>query len=404
VSLPEALEAAASALEGDADDIRPANGDPVRLLENLEPKAAERVLGWLLLHQPDDASELAEAWAAEEAGTAVLVALSDSDLPKAGRKVLRRIRHRLRSAGVEVTEEPLTPVVATLPTVEEAFEAAYLSPLDPGGTRIVYLAETNPSGGVRLFEVVFDDARGIASFEVYTTPRRKARAFLRELSSRDRFPSVEAPLDAARAVVARALAAQPADRPAPRGFSEWRARVAAPAEGTQLPGELVSEALGASDPSLASVAVELLEQGRVGPWPPLNEKLAEIFERIRTALDSPVIVSGATKQDQVDELVADAAAEVFDEAGAELAAHRFREAAFVLWKRNDEAAARACLAAADSFGKGEARENPVALAMLRVPLGPAIRSLESAPEPEAGAEAGDEGSLLVKPGDVGGPR
>ena len=62
MSLSEALEAAASALAGDADAIRPANGDPVRLLSFLDPDAAARVLGWLLAHRPGEGTELADAW------------------------------------------------------------------------------------------------------------------------------------------------------------------------------------------------------------------------------------------------------------------------------------------------------------------------------------------------------
>ena len=47
MSLSEVLEAAAIALAGDAEAIRPANGDPVRLLASLDSDAAARVLGWI---------------------------------------------------------------------------------------------------------------------------------------------------------------------------------------------------------------------------------------------------------------------------------------------------------------------------------------------------------------------
>ncbi len=47
MSLPDALERAASELASDAEAIRPANGDPARLLELLDPEAAARVLAWL---------------------------------------------------------------------------------------------------------------------------------------------------------------------------------------------------------------------------------------------------------------------------------------------------------------------------------------------------------------------
>jgi hypothetical protein len=85
VSLARALEAAASALAAHEDAIRPANGDPERLLGALAPDAATEVLAWLLEHHPADGEELALAWADLEAGAAPLRALEERALGKAGR-------------------------------------------------------------------------------------------------------------------------------------------------------------------------------------------------------------------------------------------------------------------------------------------------------------------------------
>ena len=89
MSLPEALERAASALAGDADQIRPANGDPVQLLDVLDADAAVRVLGWLLSNDADAADELASSWSEEPKGIAPLQQVNESDLPKPGRWEIR---------------------------------------------------------------------------------------------------------------------------------------------------------------------------------------------------------------------------------------------------------------------------------------------------------------------------
>jgi hypothetical protein len=72
-------------------------------------------------------------------------------------------------------------------------------------------------------------------------------------------------------------------------------------------------------------------------------------------------------------------------------AHRFREAAYVFWKRGDEEAARTCLAAALAFESSPIGENPVARAMLEVPLAPVLEKIES------DGEEPQESSLLVRP-------
>jgi hypothetical protein len=391
VSLSEALEAAASALAGDAEAIRPANGDPVRLLASLDPEAAARVLGWILTHHPAEGVELADAWVVEPAGEEILLALDEGSLPKAGRKVLRRVRHRLRSRGVEGVAKAPEPMVSSLPPIQDELSGGYVSPIDPSGTRIAYLLESNPSGGARLFEVVIDDHLGVVDCQVYSSGRSKVRQFLRQVTGREHFAAAEAPPDSVRALIARAAAVQAADRSLPQGFSEWRARLTDVQKDTPTPGELVRQALG-DGPAAADLepAVELVKQGRAGPWPPSQDALKGLAERLEDTVSSPLIVSGATRRQRIDTVIGEFLEETYTEAGAAREAHRFREAGYVFWKRGDEEAARTCLAAALAFESSPIGENPVARAMLEIPLAPVLEKID-----QEGEEA--ENSLLVRP-------
>jgi hypothetical protein len=393
VGLPEALERAASALPEAADAIRPANGDPVALLRALDVEAAARVLGWLLAHEPEAGAELAEVWVEDEAAASgPLLRVRDADLPKAGRKALHRARHRLRSRGVDVPEAPLAAVVAKLPRIADELEAAFVSALDPRGARLAYLVESNPAGGVRLFELMLDEQRGIVEFEAYATGRSKARRFLRELRARERFPAVEAPPEAVRALVRRIAESQPAERPLPRGFGEFRAHLAEPAAQARTPGELAREALGAQAQadSLARAA-ELVRQGELGPWPAATAVLEKIAEGIHELAKSPLLVSAAARREQAQRVLAEAQGDVFGEPFATQTAQRFEESAYVLWKTGRPADAAACLAAAEAFRGSASAENPVARALLEAVLGTVLAALDEA------APAGAEPSLLVKP-------
>lgn len=395
MSLAEALEAAASALTAEAEAIWPANGDPAQLLRGLEAEGAVRVAQWLLAERLADSAELTEVWAESDEGVAALLAVDEASLPKPGRKELRRILHRLRSQGVDIERPAPAPRVAHVASVEEELAAALLSPLDPAGGRVAYLMEAHPSGGARIFEVLLDDARGVLSLEVYSASRSKARRFFRELAQRDAFPALEVEVDELRAVVAHAAEAQAPDRPLPRGFGEWRGRIARPRGDATLPGARAAAALAGAAGSLEEAA-KLVEQGRVGPWPPEPKVLTTLVERLRNAAESTLIVSGDTKRGQLDDLVADAAEEIFDEAGRALAAHRFRESAFCFWRKDDEEAARACLAAAASFAEEGAavRDNAVARALLTIPLQPVLEAGEPAGPADEPAEE-DESRILT---------
>jgi hypothetical protein len=394
VSLADALEAAAGALPAEADAIRPANGDAARLLAALPEAGAARVATWLIANRPADAEELAEVWCEEPAGQAALLAVDEGGLPKEGRKLLRRLRHRLRSRGIATPEPAPAPTVARLPELEDALSGAFVTGFDPMGARQVWWLEPHPSGGTRLFECVIDDARGVLAFEVYTPTRSDLRRFLKNLSANTGFPAFAVEVATAKALVLRAAQRQAGERSTPKRWIEWRARLG-PVAGASLPGEQVRDALGASQSREALGAAEqLVAGGRVGPWPPLREALTPVVERIRIALDSPLVVSGATRREQAERQVEEAAGEFFAGDAGAVAAHRFREAAFSFWRRDDEGAARACLAAASAFEAPPGGGNPVARAFVSLWLRPLLEA--AAGEPKPGAPE-PEPSLLVRP-------
>jgi hypothetical protein len=393
MSLPEALEQAAGALPGDADAIRPANGDPTRLLAALDEAARGRVLAWLLREAPAAGAELAEAWAAEEDGRATVLAIEEEALPKVARKRLRRVRHRLRSQGVAVPEPEPAPTVAHLPDVDETLEAAFATRLDPLGARQVWWMVPHPTGGLRVFEAVIDDAQGILRFEVYTATRSEAREFSKRIERSGPAAAVALSPATARALVQRAAAAPGAGAPPPR-WIEWRSRLPAAAD-ERLPGEEVRAALDApADREAVDRAVQLLAEGEIGPWPPEREVLTGLVEKLRTLLDSPLVVSGATKREQVAKLVEETASERFGGDGGSVAGSRLREMAYVFWRSGDEERARACLAGAASIESDEAGEGLLARAFVERWLAPVLASAAG----EEGTPAAEEESpLLVKP-------
>lgn len=390
--LPDALERAASELRDLADAIRPANGDPVRLLEELAPQGAARVLAWLLEHEPAAGAELADAWAEDaERGAPALLAVDAEALPKAGAKALRRARHRLRARGAAVPEEPVRRVVATLPRLEEELDHALVSGIDPRGARAVYLVTSHPSGGARVFEVLLDEVRGVLGLQVYATGRAKVRRFLRDGAREGRF-AVPAPPAAVRALVRRVAAAQPPERPLPRGFSEWRSQVAGADEAAATPGELArAELAGEAEPAQLRRAAELVRSGEIGPWPPALEALEVSAQRISQAAEGVLIVGAAQRREQIQRAFDAELVGLFSGSFAEASARRFEETAFVLWKREREDDARACLAAATALRAGSPAENPVARAMLEGVLAPLLRKLEEGAAEAPGAERAPAG-------------
>ncbi len=391
MSLAESLESAAEALPGQADQIRPANGDPLQLLELLDPVDGGQVLAWLFGHAPDSAAELATAWLEDEAGAALVLETPLDGLPKAGRKALRRLIHQARSRGVaSVAAAETRPRVARLPDLNEKISTGHVSPYDPRGGRLVYLVESSPSGGARVFEALLDADRGIVDFQVYRAGRRQVGAFVRDLKQRSRFPAVDADPESVRALIARRLAAHPADRPLPKSFSEWRGKLGLPGEEGRTPGDEVRSQLAAQAEAVAldALAAEVAE-GRLGPWPPGSSALEKAVALLREEFGGPEADSDTREARARDEvrslfLASEAAA-----ANAE----RFDETAYLYWRDGREDLASACLSTADEL-RGEGGEaGPVLAALVSAVADAVVRDLE-------GGLTGGDASAGAAPGEA----
>jgi hypothetical protein len=356
-------------------------------LAALEPADRVAVLTWLLSHEPDAGAELASAWCDEESGLQALFGVEEAALAKAGRKALRRVLHGLRARGIAPPPPPPRRVVATLPRVEEAIEAAFFSPIDPSGARVAYLVESAAGAGTHIFEMVLDEERGVVEFSAYTATRGEARRFVRTALSRQGSPTIEVAADSLRALVARIAAGQPSDRAFPRAFAEWRSRVTSHAADARTPGELAREGLRELSHDTGKRAAELVVSGELGPWPAPPPVLRKAAEALQEAMKSRLIVSGAQRRDRTEAALKEAIALIFDPARTERTAARLEETAYILWKRGKEDDARSCLAAARGLRESSAADQPVARALVETTLGPVLEKLREE----------EQSSLIVKP-------
>ena len=382
MSLPESLERAASELSDLADQIRPANGDPRRLLDLLRPSDAARVLAWILANDEAAAEELLEAWGELAEGTAVLVAVPESEVPKAGRKLLRRALHRLRAQGVAIAEPDTraeVPAPRRVTAANDRWQAAHLSAPDFRGTRMGYLVDSHPAGGARLFEIRFDPARGILDFKLYNAGRSKVRGFLKSLVAGTNRRLFEVDHEALCSLVRRASLVQPADRALPTFFVEWRSRLFSESvEKEATPGERAREALGsAADPASSRVAVEeAIRSARIGPWPPATAWVGERMDRAQKSIGE---LAGDARASAIAAWVEVVAGELAGETNPAGLAEQLAEWAWIEWQREDPDRARALLAVStELMGANGANVNR-ALAGVRVEalFGPFLESMKN---------------------------
>ena len=354
MSLPESLERAASELAALADKIRPANGDPHRLLDECDASEATQLLGWMLDQEPDDGAELIEAWGEADAGVRAILSVEDAGIGKAGRKLLRKARHRLRSAGVEVAAETAPPA-ARKPVLSHAdrWQAAHVSQPDFRGARMGYLVDSHPSGGARLFEIRFDEGRGLLDFKIYNAGRSKVRGFLKSLTETSGRRLFEVERDALRALVWRAANAQPVDRPLASAYVEWRSRLFDDAlEKESTPGEQIRSTLGEGDRAAAIEALcAEVKAGVLGPWPPATAWVGDWMDKGREAVDG---LEGDARGSAIDAWIDEVAEALLVETDGALLARNLDELAWVRAQEGNEDGARALLAVSGAIAEDRA--------------------------------------------------
>jgi hypothetical protein len=348
MSLPESLERAATELPDLADAIRPANGDPHRLLDELPPEAAARLLAWMLDQAASDAEALVEAWEERDEGVAILLGTSGEGLSKAGRKLLRRAHHRLRSRGLEVaTASAPAPAAARRSVAASAdrWQAGYVSAPDFRGARMGYLVDSHPSSGARLFEIRFDEGRGLLDFKVYNAGRSKVRGFLKSLAESSGRRLFEVDRDALRALIWRSARAQALDRPLPTAFVEWRSRLFPDElEKQATPGELARRAIPAAERVASRDAVAArIREGRLGPWPPTSAWVGDWMERGRAAVEG---LEGEARGAAIDVWISELSEALSADTDQALIARHLEELAWVEGESGAAAEAAALLAVA----------------------------------------------------------
>ena len=345
MSLPESLERAATELTELADKIRPANGDPHRLLDELAADEAGQLLAWMLDQATDDAVELVEEWGESDAGIELLLGVSDAGVSKAGRKLLRKAKHRLRSQGiaVEAAAPPATRVKKSVMASGDKWQVAHVSSPDFRGARMGYIVESHPSGGARLFEIRFDEGRGLLDFKIYNAGRSKVRGFLKSLTENSGRRLFEVDRDALRALIWRASQAQPTDRPLPTSYIEWRTRLFSDElERVQTPGDQIRKALGEGDLPSALVALAgEVKAGRLGPWPPQTSWVGDWMDKGRDAVDG---LEGEPRATAIDTWIEDVTNALDADSDQALIGRHLDELAWVKSQEGDEDGAKAMLA------------------------------------------------------------
>lgn len=342
---------------------------PPELPAAIQQKLASRGLS---AERPLDALDaLAATWGSDPELEAALVALAGgSDDAAAGdllsrlaattrdkhvKREIKRALYKLEQRGRwhAPAAAPPPPVRDLLGPGEDEPEA-WVSAIDPSGSRLLWMARRSGAGMASLSALI-DETRGLVEFYAGETTRKALRQAQRELSGRNGVALVEAPWQHVDALLTRATAIAANET---RSADVARARreiVPHPHIGAVPPpvDALLDRAAASADPAALEASARVLAERELGGWLLPRDWVEPALQVIEDAQSSVVIVSPQQHEERLREALLRAAEDVFaaDERRALFAA-RFEESAYLLARRGADAAARALVAATDAIRAG----------------------------------------------------
>jgi len=362
--------------------------EPLRALDALEPRwgsepALEAAVVTLL-----GAAESADAGAR-------LASLAARSADKGVKREIKRALYKLAQRGLwQAPAAAPPPATRDLLGPAEDEPEAWLSAIDPGGSRLVWMARRTASGMASLSALVNESA-GLQEFYAGGTTRKALRQAQRELAAKSGIQLVEAPWAHVDALLGQAVAIG-ADPAQAAEVARVRREVVPhpPSSPPRAPVDaLVDRATAASDEAALAQSATALGERELAGWLLPREWIDPALANIEEAQDSLVIISPQQREERLRGALERAADEAFAASERrELFAARLEETAYLLARRGQPALARALVAASVAARAGRKVAEVPILAQL------AARSFGLAFEIRA-EKARDESrsSLIVTP-------
>lgn len=327
-----------------------------------------------------------------------LDALAARTTHKDVKREIKRALYKLEQRGLWRPPEAQPRPARELLGPDEDEPEAWLSAIDPGGSRLVWMARRTGQGMASL-SALLNEQRGLEEFFAGETTRKMLRQAQRDLVARSGVALVDVPWRHADALLMRALTrSHERAKHEPQVTRARREIVPRPSGGpVALPIDaLLDRDEAERDPAALAASGAVLAEKELAGWLLPAEWIDAVLGAITDAQTSVLVISPQQRDERLRAAVEGAAEEVFAPAERrETFASRLEETAYLLARRGRLDAARALVAAAGAARGGRAIAEIPVLAQL------AIRSIGLRLEREAEqAREESRSSLIMTPAQV----
>ena len=263
-------------------------------------------------------------------------------------KEIRKSLFRLKSRGMPVPDlEDASPGVFRPPRVDPA--EGYVSAVDAGGSRVVWLGLPQPPQGMLWVSSVLSDTAGILNFTVYESSRKKFQEFMDQTRGESPWDIVDCDPAYCAALIheANEIQIKQGKTPNPEYLKSkglWGPFPSPPLRPLIYRHLDEQEIIARFD--LLGRSPSLFETTSFRLWFLEKEEIAKGLGLLEEAGRSRIILAPHQQESRFFEIYRQTVRELFNGNRRLLFRRRLEEMAYVLWKKGDENGAKISLAAA----------------------------------------------------------
>ncbi len=294
----EQLKKGLDALAGAGVAVETLSTDAIPALREQWHKSAEMDLAMAFLLGKIASPEAAELLSEFEQGAA------DKEL----KKEIRRSLFKLGQKGIDASQEPkVVKKLRPLFERENSIEA-YMSAVDGGGGRLVWIAKPQPGRGLQVIQAMVHDREGLLRFGGVQMKRRELRAMADDIKQQHGVSMIVVPWEFADWIVYEGY--EKAKARGQNGLDDFHAIRSVIASGRPRPvTHPVYEKLGTGDfrdGAWREQSRRLLEEPELRYWVIIDEWVQECLAALHEAQSSPLVLNQVQKEERLAGVVRDA--------------------------------------------------------------------------------------------------
>ena len=328
---------------------------------------------------------------------ASLAALSEIDKRSADREIkkeIKRARFKLGQKGLNVPQ-PDTVERKPAPIFERSADAeAYMSAVDGGGGRLIWIAKTQPSHGLQVIQAMLHDREGLLRFGGMQTRRKELRRMADEIKQQHGVTMISIPWEYADQIIYEGYEkAKARGQSGLEDFHNIRSIIGAGKPKEQIhPIYKKLDAEQVREGAWRELSRRLLDEPELRYWILMDEWLQAMIAQLHEAQASRLVLNPIQKEERLAAIVRDAVKTLCSGENGKAFKRRMEDMALYFFETDRADLAKLALAVALQVGEGD--PGPLDISFL---TGLVQKSFAFFISQEKAQKEEEQSSLIIKP-------